>query len=71
MGKIFLINLYPEAQNLIFLLIILSSISRRAVSCNNLIRPFKKPTVILEDHSLPQIVSFQANTSPWPLQENL
>lgn len=42
MGKIFLINLYPKAQNLIFLLIILPSISKRVVSHNNFIRPFKK-----------------------------
>lgn len=66
MGKIFLINLYPKAQNLIFLLIILPSISKRVVSHNNLIRPFKKSTVILEGLSLPQIVSFKTNTSPQP-----
>lgn len=71
LGKIFLINLYPEAQNTIFFLIILSSISRRADCCTNLIRTFKKPIVILEDLSLSQIASFQVNTSPWPLQKNL
>lgn len=64
MGKMGLINLNPKAQNLIFLLTILSSISKRVVSRNNLTGPFKISTVILEGLSLPQTVSFKVKAQP-------
>lgn len=41
-GKDFLINLCPEAQNLITLIIILSSPAKRVINHNDIIRPFWK-----------------------------
>lgn len=46
--KDFFINLYPKAKNFIFLLIILSSISKGVVSHSSFIRPLKRSAVISE-----------------------